>query len=138
MINTIILMGRLTRDVELKKTPSDKSVVNFSMAVERTFGKDKMTDFLDCVAWNSTADFISKYFRKGDMIAVIGQMTTREYTANDGTKKKAYEVLVSQVSFCGGKKEAAEQNAEPQAGTEIPNVNEYVTFENPNEPDLPF
>ena len=129
MINCIILTGRLTRDVELKKTNSGKSVTSFSIAVERVFAQEKMTDFLDCVAWAQTADFIAKYFKKGDMIAIIGQLTTREYTAKDGAKRKAYEVQVKEVSFCGGKKEQAE---------ELPNVEEYITFENPKEPDLPF
>ena len=132
MINNIILLGRLTADVELKKTTSDKSVANFTLAVERVFGKEKVTDFLDCVAWTQTAEFVCKYFKKGDMIGVVGQMTTRDYTTKDGQKRKAYEVLVSQASFCASaRKEAAE----------VPNVEEYVTYENPAEDDggdLPF
>ncbi|MBQ6127122.1 single-stranded DNA-binding protein [Candidatus Saccharibacteria bacterium] len=136
MLNSIILMGRITHSLELKKTPSDKSVLNFSIAVERSFGKEKVTDFFDCVAWNTTAEFICKYFAKGDMIAVVGQMTTRDYTGKDGTKKKAYEVLISQASFCGGKKDIATSDTatESNAGTEIPNVEEFVKFEE----DLPF
>lgn len=136
MLNNIILMGRIVHSIELKKTPAEKSVVNFSIAVERSFGKEKVTDFFECVAWNNTAEFISKYFAKGDMIAVIGQMTTRDYTGKDGTKKRAYEVLISQVSFCGGKKDTAPSDTatESAAGTEIPNVEEYVKFEE----NLPF
>ena len=152
MINTIVLMGRITHSLEVKKTPADKLVLNFSIAVERSFGKERVTDFFDCVAWHSTAEFIAKYFKKGDMIAVVGQMTTRDYTGKDGTKKKAYEVLVGQVSFCGGKKdgettseaptwvaptEATEAPAESaEAGKEIPNVGEYVTFD--PDAELPF
>ena len=107
MLNTIIIMGRITHSLELKTVSGDKSVLNFSVAVERAYGKEKITDFFDCVAWNNTANFISKYFSKGDMIAVTGQMTTREYTGKDGTKKRAFEILVERASFCAGKKEQA-------------------------------
>ena len=138
MINTIVLMGRITHSLEVKKTTSEKPVLNFSIAVERSFGKEKVTDFFDCVAWNNTAAFIAKFFRKGDMIAIVGQMTTRDYTGRDGTKKKAYEVLISQVSFCGGKKDSEPTSEAPsestEAGKEIPNVEEFVNFGE----ELPF
>lgn len=120
MINNVTLMGRFTRSVELKKTPSGTSVVNFTLAVDRRFsgGGEKKTDFLDCIAWGQTADFISKYFGKGDMIAVIGEVQTREYTGRDGNKKKAVEIVVSNVSFCGGKKsdETAETSDQKDGG----------------------
>jgi len=108
MINNITLMGRITHTPELKKTPSGTSVLNFSMAVDRRFtnGKEKITDFLDCVAWSNQAEFITKYFKKGDMIAVIGEVQTREYEGRDGNKKKAVEIVISNVSFCGGKTES--------------------------------
>lgn len=101
-------MGRITHTPELKKTPSGTSVLNFSLAVDRRFtnSKEKITDFLDCVSWSNQAEFISKYFKKGDMIAVIGEVQTREYEGRDGNKKKAVEIVVSNVSFCGGKTEA--------------------------------
>lgn len=121
MINNVTLMGRFTHSVELKKTPSGASVVNFTLAVDRRFtggGGEKITDFLDCVAWNQTADFISKYFKKGDMIAVIGEVQTREYTGRDGNKKKAVEIVVSNVSFCGGANKKDEPQDAPVAVTD--------------------
>ena len=116
------MMGRITRDPELKKTESGISVVSFSLAVDRQFssGKEKITDFFDCVAWRNNAEFICKYFKKGDMIAVIGELQTREYEGRDKTKKKAIEIIISQASFCGGKSESkpdakADPPAEPPA-----------------------
>ena len=100
MMNKAILMGRLTRDPELRSTQNGDPVCNFTVAVDR-FGKG--TDFLNCVAWHKTAEFVKKYFTKGRMIAVLGRIQTREYTDKSENKRVAYEIVVDEVSFCGEK-----------------------------------
>lgn len=104
MLNRIILMGRLTHTPEIKLTPNGVSVLSFSLAVERSYrkqGEDKQTDFIDCVAWRQTAEFINKYFRKGALIAIEGNLQTRSYEDKNGNKHKAVEVVVDNVSFTG-------------------------------------
>ena len=117
MINNVILMGRMTADAELKSTPSGKYVTSFSIAVERDFTQngERQTDFINLVAWGKTAEFITRYFSKGNMIAVRGSIQTRQYE-KDGSKRTATEVLVDKVSFCGEKTERKEEpknNANP-------------------------
>ena len=106
-MNIVALTGRITHTPELKQTPSGTAVLSFSIAVDRRFsGKEKQTDFIDCVAWRTTAEFIARYFIKGDMIAIEGEIQTRNYEdKHGGNKRKAVEVVVSNVSFCGGKKD---------------------------------
>ena len=103
MLNRVALMGRLTADPELKKTTSDLSVLSFTVAVERNYSgnKDKQTDFINCVAWRQTAEFISRYFSKGKMIALEGSIQVRNYTDKNDNKRQAVEVLVSQAYFAG-------------------------------------
>ena len=133
MLNNVILMGRLTADPELKKTPSDVSVTTFTVAVDRAYakqGEDKKTDFINIVAWRQTAEFICKYFKKGQMIAIQGSIQTRNYEDKDGHKRTAFEIMAEQVSFCGDKKttESATQttadvssdNSLFDAGLELP------------------
>lgn len=106
MINSVVIMGRLTYEPELKSTPSGVSVIRFQIACDRNYtpkGQDKQADFIDCVAWRQTAEFISRYFRKGSMIAIEGAIQTENYTDKNGNKCKQVEVLVNQVSFCGSK-----------------------------------
>lgn len=107
-MNNVSLMGRLVADPELKKTESGISVTAFTIAVNRAYvaqGKEREADFIDCVAWRQTAEFITKYFRKGQMIAVKGSIQTRTYEAKDGSKRKATEVNIDQCYFCESKKE---------------------------------
>ena len=103
MLNRVVLMGRLTADPELKKTTSDLSVLSFTVAVERNYSgnKDKQTDFINCVAWRQTAEFISRYFSKGKMIALEGSIQVRNYTDKNDNKRQAVEVLVYQEYFAG-------------------------------------
>ena len=106
-MNVCILMGRMTADPELKKTPSGVSVTSFSIAVQRSYvakGEERQSDFIDVVAWRNTADFICKYFRKGQMIAVQGSIQTRSSQDKQGNKRKAVEVLIDKADFCGDKK----------------------------------
>lgn len=98
MLNHITIMGRLTRDVELRKTGNGTSVASFTLAVDRDFG-DKETDFIECVAWKNTADFVSKYFSKGRMAVVSGRLQIRSWTDKDGNKRKTAEVVADNVYF---------------------------------------
>ena len=110
MLNTICLVGRVVHNPELKTTPTGNTVTTFAVAVERSrSGQDgqKVVDYIDVVAWRKTAEFISKYFRKGSWIAVNGSLQTRTYEDKNGNKRKVYEVLADNVHFCGGKTEAS-------------------------------
>lgn len=117
MLNKVIIMGRITRDPELKTAKSGIEMCNFSVAVERPF-KDKVsgerqTDFLDCVAFRGTAKFVSSYFKKGNMILVEGSIQNNHYTDDSGTKHYAEKIMVENVSFCGGKNEVGATQTEP-------------------------
>lgn len=110
MLNKVIIMGRLTRDPDFKQTQSGIAMCKFSVAVERQF-KDKVTgerqtDFLDCTAFRGTAEFISRYFSKGNMILVEGNIQNNNYTDNSGVKHYSNNIMVENVSFCGGKNES--------------------------------
>lgn len=101
MLNKIFLMGRLTRDPETRKTQSGVSVCSFSLAVDRDYKKDgeKETDFIDVVAWRSTADFVSKYFTKGRMAVVEGHLQIRDWVDKEGNKRRSAEVIADNVYF---------------------------------------
>ena len=102
MLNTAILMGRLTADPELRHTPSDVAVTSFTLAVDRSYvksGADRQVDFIDIVAWRSTAEFVCRYFHKGQLVAVQGSIQTRSYTDKEGNKRKAFEVVADNVHF---------------------------------------
>lgn len=103
-MNNVNLIGRITNDLELKTTNSGTPVISFTIAVDRKFSKDeKVTDFIDCVAWRSTAEFISKYLAKGIKAGFTGELQTRSYEDKNGNKRKATEVVVSDVTFCESK-----------------------------------
>ena len=108
MLNCVTLMGRLTADPEVRTTTTGKSVCTFSIAVDRSFaraGEQRQTDFITIVAWENQANFISRYFAKGSMIAIQGSIQTRNYEDKNGNKRTAFEVLAREVSFCGSKAE---------------------------------
>ena len=114
MINVVAIMGRLTYDPELRTTPTGVSVVRFQVAVDRNFqraGEERKADFIDVTAWRQTAEFVSKYFRKGSMIAVEGSIQTDNFTDKDGNKRKSVQVVASNVSFCGSKAESGTTGA---------------------------
>ena len=148
MMNVICLTGRLVRDPELKTTTSGANVVSFTVAVERNVkGRDgnRETDFFDVAAWNKTADFVYKYFRKGAMIAVNGSLQTRTYQAQDGSKRKAFTVHADNVHFCGSKADApAETQGDADASAYIPpqqpqqEKQERMNFTAVDDDDLPF
>jgi single-strand DNA-binding protein len=111
MLNKVILMGRFTRDPELKSTPQGVSTCSFALAVDRNFtreGEERKADFINCVAWRSTAEFISKYFRKGSMAAIEGSIQTRSWDDNEGKKRYATDVVVRQIYFAESKKDEPE------------------------------
>lgn len=109
MLNKVILMGRLTRDPELRSTPQGVSTCSFSIAVDRNFvrqGEERKADFINCVAWRQTAEFIPRYFKKGNMVAIEGSIQTRSWD-DDGKNRYVTEVIVSQVYFAESKNSAA-------------------------------
>lgn len=120
MLNNIVIMGRLTRDVELRRTGSGVAVASFTLAVDRDFsGKDgeKVTDFIDCVAWRQTGEFVSKYFAKGRMACVQGSLQLREWTDKDGNKRRNAEVIASNVYFADSKNAAQNDGSSQPAPT---------------------
>jgi len=109
MLNVVVLMGRLTDNPELRTTTNGTSYCRFTVAIDRSYakpGEEKKTDFIDCVSWRQTADFVSKYFTKGQMIAIEGSIQKDSYTNREGTKVYRTEVLVNNVSFTGSKRES--------------------------------
>ncbi len=150
MLNKVILMGRLTRDPELRTTPQGVSVCTFSIAVDRGYvrqGEERQADFINVVAWRSTAEFVSKYFIKGQMIAVVGRIQTRNYDDKDGKKVYVTEVVADEISFADSKRDngeasgpatyttAAPAHAVPQQ-TQPPVSDGFQVV--PDEDDLPF
>ena len=115
MINRVVLMGRITQNLEVKQTPSGVAVLQFSLAVERQFKNadgEKETDFINCVAWRQQAEFIGKYFGKGRMIALEGNLRTRTYDDKNGVKHYVTEVYVDNVSFTGEKDTSPQETIE--------------------------
>ena len=143
MLNVAVLMGRLVADPELRHTPNDVAVTSFTIAVDRSYtpqGQEKQCDFIDIVAWRGTADFVCKFFKKGQMVVVSGAIQTRTYTDKDSNKRKAFEIVADQVSFCGSKNESNGQAQAPVTQS-VPAYTSGDTgdFEEiPTDDDLPF
>ena len=143
MLNIVVIMGRLTADPELKTTNSGISVTSFSVAVDRNFAKDgnRETDFINVVASRFTAEFICKYFRKGQMIAINGSLQQRSYTDKDGNKRTVYEVVADNANFCGSKAESGGGSApirnEPPASYSNADVGDFEEIAMGDD-DLPF
>ena len=117
MLNTITIMGRLTRDPELRRTGSGIAVASFTVAVDRDRapeGQEKETDFLDCVAWRQTAEFVEKYFKKGRMIVVSGRLQIRGWTDKEGNKRRSAEIVADNVYFGDSKKDDDQPQSQPQ------------------------
>jgi len=130
MLNHITIMGRLVADPTLKSTTGGTHVTSFRIACDRDIGRDeaRVTDFIDCVAWRSTAEFISKYFAKGMPILVDGRLQMREYTNKDGVKVRVAEILANNVYFCGGDKASKPADVAPADFTNL----------DPDDPDCPW
>ena len=118
MLNHIVLMGRLTRDPELRRTGSGGAVASFSLAVDRDYaaqGAEKETDFVDIVAWRNTAEFVSKYFAKGRMAVVTGRLQIRNWQDKDGNKRRTAEIVADSVYFGDSKRDGGDTvQSEPQ------------------------
>lgn len=117
MLNQITLMGRLTKDPELRNTAQGTAVASFSLACERDYapnGGSKETDFIDIVAWRSTAEFVSKYFSKGQLVAVTGRLQIRDWTDSDSVRHRIAEVVASNVYFAEAKREREKKNDAPE------------------------
>ena len=132
MLNHTVLMGRIGQDVELKTTQGGIEVVTFSVAVQRSHNKE-ITDWINIVAWRATASFVAKYFKKGDMICIEGNIQTRNYEGQDGKKVYVTEVVAEKVHFVGGKQEG---NAPSTTPTQNTNVDGFVPIEAGD--DIPF
>lgn len=131
MLNNVVLMGRLTADPELKYAPNNIAATAFQIAVDRSYGKngERQTDFISVAAWRKTAEFIARYFSKGQMIAVEGSIRARSYEDKNGNRRTAFEVVADNVSFCGDEKRKT------PSGTEEIDEN---SFEEISDDDLPF
>lgn len=134
-LNKVILGGRLTNDVELKQTTSGVSVCSFALAVNRKIAKDgeQKADFIKCTAWRQTAEFISRYFKKGSSLCVVGSIQTRTWKDNNGYARETVEVLVDEAMFVDSKSEAGNYDAPSFAKDNAPNFEPLD-----QESDLPF
>ncbi len=143
-MNSVTLMGRLTANPELKTTSSGFNYCRFSVAVDRySKGEDKKTDFINCVAWAKTAEFIDRYFTKGEMIAVQGSIQTGSYTNKDGVKVYTTDINVEKAHFCGGKSDSGNVQTPQHTQTDTAQRNyssgTAADFEQaPPDDDLPF
>lgn len=115
MLNNVTIMGRIGTDIELRRTGSGVAVASFTIACDRDFktGGEKETDWIDCVAWRQTGEFIQKYFAKGRMIVVSGRLQTRSWTDKDGNKRKSVEIVADNAYFGDSKANATHQNFAP-------------------------
>ena len=131
MLNKLVLMGRLTADPELKTTPNGVSVTSFTLAVDRNYrqGNERKTDFVNCVAWRGTAEFITRYFGKGQLMAIDAELQSRSYENAQGNKVTVWEAIVNNAYFAGGKNEGTPNNGDTP-------LTDYDTY--PNDDDLPF
>ena len=140
--NKVILIGNLTADPELKQSTSGVSVCSFSIAVNRKMAKNGECDFITIVAWRQTAEFVSKYFKKGKPILVCGQLQTRTWTDNQGNKRYATEVVADEVSFVGNNESSGEPKTNaptmPYMPTAYSTQNSQNFEEIPNDEGLPF
>ena len=149
MLNHIVLMGRLTRDPELRRTGSGVAVASFTLAVDRDYaaqGAEKETDFVDIVAWRNTAEFVSKYFTKGRMAVVSGRLQIRNWQDKDGNKRRSAEVVADNVYFGDSKRDNAEggfnqvpqQQPAYQAPQNVSAAPSDFSMLSDDDPDLPF
>ena len=136
MLNNVNLAGRICKDLELKQTPNGVSVLSFSVAVERDYknGTERATDFINCVAWRNTAEFISKYFSKGKLIILNGRLEVRKWEDKNGENRYATEVIVDNAYFGGDKQNGTTENNEATEN----NVEETTDFLPAEDDNLPF
>ena len=143
MFNLVVLTGRLTADPELKTTANGLSVTTFSIAVDRRYrsGEERQTDFINIVAWRQTAEFITNYFRKGQMIGLEGSIQTGRYQDKDGNNRTSFDVVVNNAYFTESKKDSSNsaiQNEQPSAPASFSNSDSGDFSEISSDDDLPF
>lgn len=143
MLNTITVMGRLTKDPELRRTSTGKAVTSFTLAVERDYGQKgekKETDFLDCLAWGTTAEFVNKYFTKGRMAVASGRLQVRPWTDKEGNKRRAFEIVASSVYFADSGNKSTGAGAAPEPGPvyDAPDPASPFAVLEDDDSDLPF
>lgn len=150
MLNRVVLMGRITQNLELKTTTSGISVTSFSIAVDRNYvkqGEERQTDFINVVCWRKQAEFVCRYFEKGSMIALEGQLQTRTYQAKDGSNRYVTEVVADSVSFTGEKRQQNNNGYQPNVQYQQPPQQSYQQpqYQTPQyqqqdlqDEDLPF
>ena len=152
MLNVVAIMGRLVADPELRTTPAGHSVCSFRIACDRSYvqqGQQRQADFIDIVAWRQQADFVSKYFQKGSMIAVEGSLQTRQYQDKNGNNRTAVEVVANNISFAGAKRQDSQnapsyeqqtishvQQAKAQSGFAQGSTDDFAVIS--DNDDLPF
>jgi single-strand DNA-binding protein len=140
MLNHITIMGRITKDIELRRTGSGVPVASFTLAVDRDFKEkngEKITDFIDCVAWRNTAEFVEKYFGKGRMAVVSGSLQIRSWTDKDGNKRRTAEVIADNVYFADSKNSNADNSGSITfARTTVP-AQDFAMLDN-DDGQLPF
>ena len=138
-MNKVILMGRLTRDPEVRYTQTSNTLVaSFSLAVNRRFtrpGEERQADFINCVAWNKTGEFVSKYFKKGQQVGVVGRLQTRTWDDDKGQKHYITEVVVEETYFADSKRDGAGDSFENTFGTAVSGSQEFQVS---SDDDLPF
>ena len=143
MFNLVVLTGRLTADPELKTTNTGISVTSFSIAVNRRYraGEETQTDFINIVAWRQTAEFITKYFKKGNMIGIEGSIQTRKYTDKNGNNRTVFEVVASNAQFVESKKDSTPSTAavgEEPASFSNAESSDFTEIDSGMDDDLPF
>lgn len=143
MFNLVVLTGRLTADPELKTTQSGVSVTSFSIAVQRPrkSGEDPQTDFINIVAWRQNAEFVTKHFRKGNMIGIEGSIQTRKYTDRDGNNRVVFEIVANNVQFVETKRDSAPSavgESAPAASFSNTGTNDFADLGDISDDDLPF
>ncbi len=145
MLNKAVLMGRLTGDPELRHTPNNTSVTSFTLAVNRTFNRngEQQTDFIDIVVWGSTAEFVTKWFRKGMLVAVAGRIQTRNWEDKNGNKRKSVEVVADEVHFAEPKRDIYSDNAsrpadDAPAAYDLPRDDSDFSELSEDDGELPF
>ena len=139
-LNKVIIMGNISNEVELKQTQSGTSVCSFNVAVNR-YSKDpaeKKVDFLTVVAWSAKADFVSRYFKKGQAIIVCGRLENREWSDKNGNKRISTEIIAEEISFAGGKETSSEAKSEPYVPSAYSTQNSQNFEEIPGDENLPF
>ena len=140
MLNNVSIMGRITKDPELK-TAGETQVINFSVACDRDFGSkdgEKQTDFIECVAWGHTAAFLGKWFHKGDMLGLTGRIQVRPWEDKDGNKRRTTEVICEHVYFAGSKNSGGSEPAPAAPNTAAEAASAFADIQESDDGDLPF